>query len=197
VRKVARGIAVLSICAIAAGCVSPRPRTDIAPDAAAIAPRVIFKIPPPGSVGRNVTATQTVVAKFRGSSYTFQSQIEISSDTLELVALDGMGRRALTMTWNASGIDSKPAPWLPSMLRPSDILAGIALVYWPDDALSTALKNSGAALVVHPDKRSIKTDHGDIVVIDYGKGAGWNRSAHLRNVAFGYDLDIQSVEVAP
>ena len=34
-----------------------------------------------------------------------------------------------------------------------------------------------------------------IVVVDYGQGDGWNRSAHVRNVVFGYELDIQSVEL--
>jgi hypothetical protein len=188
---------VFAICAILSGCVSAPPGANIAPDEAAIAPQITFKIPPPSSVGRSVTATQTVVAKFRGNSFTFQSQIGITANGLELVALDGMGRRALTLTWNASGIDAKPAPWLPPMLRPSDILAGIAMVYWPDDALSATLKNSGATLAIQPGRRTIKTARGDIVVIDYGSGEGWNRSAHLRNVAFGYDLDIQSVELAP
>jgi hypothetical protein len=181
-----------------AGCAtSERPRIALAPDEAVLAPSVTLTIPPPKVLARATTASQIVVAHFRRVNYTFQAQIALMPDSLKLVALDAMGRRALTVTWTQAGIDYQTAPWLPARLRPADILGGIALVYWPDEALRGALRSSGAELNSTEQKRVVKAHGQDIVVVDYESGTGWNRAAHLRNLAFGYSLDIQSAEVAP
>ena len=31
----------------------------------------------------------------------------------------------------------------------------------------------------------------------HGDGEGWSRSAKLRNLAFGYEIDIRSIELSP
>jgi hypothetical protein len=92
---------------------------------------------------------------------------------------------------------SQAAPWLPKTIRPADILADIALVYWPEEELTAPLAASGATLMQTGNSRKISSNGRDIVAVDYGPGKGWSRSAKLRNLAFGYEIDIQSVAIGP
>ncbi len=165
---------------------------DLLDNQAMIAPNVTFVIPPPAAVGRSVSVTQNIVAHYGSHSFAFDGQLQITPAELDLVAVDGLGRRGLTVTWKAGAFDSKLAPWMPPLLRSADIVADIALVYWPKEALTSAL--SGATLTETATSRTVSAGGHDVIVIDYGNGTGWNRSATLRNVAFGYSIDIQSAE---
>jgi hypothetical protein len=161
-----------------------------------IAPKVIFVVPPPTTLNQTVNVTQSIVAHFQDKSFSFDAQIQITPSKLDLAALDGFGRRGLTVSWKPEGITSEPAPWLPKFIRPADILADIALVYWPQDTLSPSLAATGAALSETQSDRKITADGHDLIVIEYGAGEGWNRPAKLRNLVFGYEIDIQSAEIA-
>ena len=177
------------------GCASRttmQTRPPLADNQAMVAPKVIFAIPPPSAIGQTVDLVQTLTAHYRKQSYVFDVQIQITPEQLDLVALDGLGRRALTVTWKADKIDYQPAPWLPPILRPADILADFVIVYWPDEVVSSSLKASHAILTTTDRGRKISSGRRDLIVVEYGKGEGWNRSAKLRNLAFGYEIDIQS-----
>jgi hypothetical protein len=164
------------------------------PNQAIVAPNLDFVLPTPSALGRSVDVAQTIVSRFRGTSYTVDAQIQINPDELVFVALDGFGRRALTITWKGSVPTYETAPWLPPMLRPANVLADFVICYWPDEAVSAAIKGSGATLVTSAGMRKIVRGKRDLIVVEYGKGEGWNRSAHLRNLAFGYEINVQSVE---
>jgi Protein of unknown function (DUF3261) len=183
---------------ILAGCgtVSPRDTGEpLAQDEALIAPHLRLKIPRPQALNQTATITQSVVAHYRDATYSFEANIALAPDSLELVALDGMGRRALTITWSGNNLRYQPALWLPPSLRPSNILADMTIAYWPDRALRAALAE--ATITTTSQRRTISANGADIVVVEYGSGTGWNRSAHFRNLAFGYSLDIQSVQFSP
>jgi hypothetical protein len=183
---------------IAAGCASVNPReggNPVAQDEALISPNTRLKIPSAQALNQTATITQSVVAHYRDATYSFEANIAVTPDSLDLVALDGMGRRALTITWTGNTLRYQPAPWLPPSLRPSNILADLTITYWPDPALRAALGE--ATITTTSQRRTISANGADIVVVEYGAGTGWNRSAHLRNLAFGYSLDIQSVQISP
>jgi hypothetical protein len=183
-----------------AGCATPPPGPppNLADDEAMLAPKLVFKIPPPSAVKLNASFAQTVVAKFRGMSFQFDSQVQITPEELDLVSLNGLGQRAMTVTWKPSGIEHTQAPWLPSFVRPADFLADIAIVFWPADVLQDALKGTGAVVREWHRIRTISLDKRDIVSVKYGRdGEGWNRTAKLKNLAFGYEIDIQSAELGP
>ncbi|HEX3675571.1 MAG TPA: DUF3261 domain-containing protein [Rhizomicrobium sp.] len=158
-----------------------------------IGPNTIFVIPPPSALNTTVNATQQIVAHYHGQSFSFQAQLQLTPQELDLAALDGFGRRALTVTWKGSAIDYQPAPWLPASVRPADILTDIALVFWPQ----TALAGSGVTVAETAKRRTISANGHDLIVVDYGDGAGWNRTAKLKNLSFGYEIDIQSAVTAP
>lgn len=184
----------IGIVLLLAGCAS---RPQLANDEALIAPRTAFAVPPPGADAVPKTVAQSIVAHYRDQSFTFDAQIQIAPQDFDLVALDGLGRRALTVHWKSGKMDFEAAPWLPPLMRPADILADIAIVYAPEQDIAQAIARSGATLTATPAGRTIAKGNRDLIVVDYGEGEGWNRSAKLRNVAFGYEIDIRSTELSP
>lgn len=189
--RIATGI---GLALLLAGCAA---RPHLANDEALIAPNVVFFVPPPDASAAPKAVTQSIVAHYRDQSFTFDAQIQIAPNDLDLVALDGLGRRALTVHWKAGKMDFEAAPWLPPSMRPADILADIAIVYAPEQQVGQAIARSGGTLTTTPTGRTIAKGGRDLIVVDYGDGDGWNRSAKLRNLAFGYEIDIRSTELSP
>jgi hypothetical protein len=188
-----RAILALSLAVAACAPMPPKLPPGIGDDTAVIAPKVLYKVPPPDALGGAVTVQQMIVARYRGQSFSFEAQIAITPQSLDLVAVDGLGRRALTIGWNGHDLRYEPAPWLPPIFRPADILTSMTIAYGPEDAIRAALADAGATVTTTAARRTVAIDGKPLVVVDYGQGDGWSRSAHVRNAAFGYELDIQSV----
>ncbi len=191
----ARKFALLAFMMLAS-CATPAPPSSLGDTQAMLAPGLVFTVPPPATLNQTVNVTQSIVAHFKDQSFSFDAQIQLTPAELDFAALDGFGRRGLTVTWKTDGIVSQPAPWLPKFIRPADILADVALVYWPQETLVSSLSASGAALAQTEGSRTISASGRDVIVVEYGPGRGWNRSAKLRNLVFGYEIDIQSAEIA-
>lgn len=180
---------------ILAGCAGvPKPPPGLRDNQAIVAPRTILTIPPPSAIGRRVDLAQSIVARFHGQSYAFDLQIAIDKDRLDLVALDGFGRRALTVSWKDGAPSFEKAAWLPTIFRPADILASFVIAYWPDDVVAAAIHDPAVTVVTRDGVRKVSRKGRDLIVVKYGPGEGWNRSATLKNPAFGYEIDIQSAE---
>ncbi len=174
-----------------------RTEPALPPDQAFIAPGIAIAVPGPAALGRSATVAQTVTAQFRGQSFVFQGYVNFGPDTLELAALDGLGRRLFTVHWRGGAFDYQPSPSMPSDLRPANMLADMALIYWPAEALRPILAQAGAELSETPSTRTIRHGGEAVIQIDYANGHGWTGEAHYRNLAFAYSLDIQSAEVSP
>jgi len=179
------------------GCASA---TDLPASArtVAIAQGVTLTLPAPAALGRTVEAAQLVTAHYRDTTFVFEGHIVVTPDRFLLVGLDTMGRRALTVTWTAGGVVAEVAPWLPDTTRPGNMLADIVMMYWPEGAVRGAL--TGATLVTAPGSRIVrKADGTEVVRIDYGiaQAGSWSGRMKLRNLAWGYDIDVQSGEAGP
>jgi len=178
-----------------AGCVTrPPPLPD---NEALIAPKTVMVVAPPRGHDGASSVAQSIVAHYRDQTFAFDAQIQIAPQTFDLVALDAMGRRAITVHWNGDKMSSEAAPWLPPLMRPADILADIAIVYGPGDEIAQSVANAGATLSETDTTRRIAKGNHDLIVVEYGDGTGWSRTAKLRNLAFGYEIDIRSVELSP
>lgn len=162
-----------------------------------IAPSVRFVIPGPQALGYRITAEQLVSAQYHGDSYIWEAHIDVTPERMEIIGLDSLGRRAFTMSWRGNALSYEAAPWLPPAIKPGNVLADIALLYWPQGAVEAALAGSGATVVTTASDRSVMFSGNEIVHVDYGDAGArdWNGAVHLRNLAFGYQLDIQSVRV--
>lgn len=197
-RPWAAGVAVTLTLALAlAGCASAPDAIDPA-RVVDIAPGVTLTLPPNPALGRTVEAAQLVTARYQDHVFAFEGRVSVTPERFLLVGLDTMGRRALTVTWTAAGVGFDAASWLPDTVRPGNILADIVLIYWPDAAVRAAL--AGATLDSGAGGRTVRgADGAELVHIDYdtATAGAWSGHPRLRNLAWGYALDVQSREVAP
>lgn len=130
----------------------------------------------------------------------FEGHISATPTKVLLVVVDPLGRRALSVTWNDTGITYEAAPWLPPTVRPRNMLADIIVLYWPEPVVRQALALSGGRLVVTPGSRSVLMAGQEVIHADYRPTAGheiWMGESHYRNLPWGYDLEIQSILSPP
>ncbi len=179
-----------------AGCTAASQPRQAA--SALIGPDLRFAIPSPRELGHSVDATQLVTAHFRGETQVFEAHLSVSPERLTFIGLDPLGRRALTVIQNDAGITVDAAPWLPAGLRAENILADVAIVYWPEEAVRRGLSRTSATLRADGHERTISANGPEIVRVEYepGRGDAWAGAARYRNVAFGYELDLQSAVTA-
>ena len=154
-------------------------------------------LPKPSTLGRSLEANQLITAHYGDQTFVFEGHMSASPDRLLLLGLDGMGRKALTVSWDAQGIHAETASWLPKQLRPENMLADIVMIYWPAEQVNAALAASGGHVTVSGHHRSISDAKGKVIQLDTSGDDPWNGSLQYRNLAWGYGLDVQSVEAKP
>lgn len=186
-------LAALTLFALFGCSVAP-----VAEREAQIAPDLRFRVPSPGELGYSISAEQLVTARYRGDVQTFEAHLSVSPQRLVLIGFDPFGRRAFTVTSGGGTTSFEAAPGLPRGLDPGNILADVAIVYWPDAAVERGLPSS-AELLSRGDRRTIVVDGREIIRVDYDTppARGWPRMAHYRNEAFGYVLDLRSTVTPP
>lgn len=105
----------------------------------------------------------------------------------------------MTIRWDDTGITVDSAPWLPDALKPHNLLLDIVLTYWPEKIVRASIEGSGVTLEASGKQRRLFADGREIVRIDYlpSQRLALSGRVSYRNFAWGYELDIQSTEVAP
>jgi hypothetical protein len=187
-------LTALLACLVCYGCAT---RANLREDQALLAPYKPLSVPALDVFGMPASISQTIVAHFKTQSYVFDVELQITGTELDFVALDGLGRRALTATWTGSTLNYTAADWLPKFVRPADILSDIAMAYGSEAPLAAALRKDGAILTDTATGRQIADGGRDLVVIDFGAGEGWDRPATLKNLALDYEIRIQSHAIGP
>jgi hypothetical protein len=166
---------------------------------ALIAPHLRFAIPSPRELGYPVDAVQLVTARYHDDVQLFEARLAVSAERLTFIGIDPFGRRALTVSLSDGGMTVDAAPWLPLGLRAENVLADVALVYWPEDAVRRGLSGSSAVLRDSEHERSVIAEGREIIHVDYeeARDKAWAGSVRFRNSAFDYELDLRSAVVAP
>jgi len=174
-------------------------RYTVSPGSITIGPGLNFAIPTGRELGYSLEATQLITAHFRDQVQVFQAYISVSPEKITVIALDPFGGRAMTINATDDGIRSEVAPMVPAVLRPANILADIAIVYWPTPAVRRGLIGTSASLNEYPGhddsrERVISVDGREVVHVTYDAPHenSWTKFARLRNIAYGYELDLQS-----
>jgi hypothetical protein len=166
------------------------------PNALLIGPGQRLNLPRPADLGRKIVATQLITLRGYGKTFVLEVNLSVTPERVTLVGLDGMGRRAITITWTDQNVSAETAPWVPEVLRPGSMLADIILIYWPEKAVRGALSVGGEVLQ-EARGRTIRVNGKDVLHVDYGweAGARWNGTLRYANFAWGYDVEVQSSEV--
>jgi hypothetical protein len=169
-------------------------RYEESPGSTRIAPGLELSIPTPRELGYSIEATQLITAHFRDQVQVFQAYVSVSPEKITLIALDPFGGRALTVTATDDAIHAEAAPIVPAVLRAENILADLAIVYWPASAIRRGLAGTSASLYDDQNERKINVDGREVVQVIYESPheLSWAKLAHLQNVAYGYELDLQS-----
>jgi len=183
---------VLAGALLLAACASAP--TGPADNVPTFAPGRVLALPAPGDLGRSVEWLQQITVHHGADVFAFEGRISVTADRFQLLGLDGLGRRAMTITWEKSGaVTASRADWLPPQVKPGPMLADIVLLYWPRDILRHALKSAGATLQEVGGTRIVRIDGDEVLHIeDLGQG-----HVRYRNDAWGYTIDVQTVEVTP
>src|ERR1700683_2500496 len=190
------GVATLRSLSIAMmiGCGGCAARYVASPGSTTIAPGLQFAIPTGRELGYSVDSTQLITAHVRDQIQVFQAYVSATPDKVTIIAFDPFGGRALTVIATDDAIHTEVAPIVPAVLRPGNILADLAIVYWPASAGRRGLAGTFAALYDDDRERSITDNGREVVHVTYDTPHEntWTKAAHLRNIAFGYELDVQS-----
>jgi hypothetical protein len=187
----------LMLQAAVGGCASDRPVPE---DLPMIAPGHLLTLPAPGDLGRSVEAAQLITVRRGSEADVFEGHVSVTPQRFLLVGVDGMGRRAMTLTWERSGkVSGETASWLPRPVPPGPMLADIVVLYWPEATVRRALEGSGATLKVRNGGRSVIADGMEVLQAEYQGNAApsWTGTLRYRNKAWGYEIEVQSVELAP
>jgi len=156
---------------------------------------LFLTLPRPSSLGRSLEASQLVTVRYGEQVYVFEGHLSATPERLLLLGLDPMGRKAMSISWGDDGLHAEKAPWLPEQLHPENMLADIVMIYWPADQVNEAVRASGGHVTTAGNRRSIANAKGEMIQTDYSGVDPWNGSLQHRNLAWGYALDVQSVEV--
>lgn len=174
-----------------AGCAA---RYEVSPGTTMIAPGLELLLPTPRELGYSIEATQLITAHFGGQVRVFQAYVSVSPEKITMIALDPFGNRALTVTATDDAIHTEAAPIVPAVLHAENILADLAVVYWPASSIRRRLEGTSASLYDDERERKITVDGHEVVWVNY-EGPyehSWAKRAHLHNIAYGYELDLQS-----
>jgi hypothetical protein len=176
-----------------AGCVA---RTGELPyNAVRVAPSTAIVMPTPADLARSVEAVQLISAHYGDQTFVFESRISITPERFFLVSVDSLGRKAMSITWTGGGIYYEAAAWVPEQLRPENVLADIVILYWPEDSVRRAL--IGGTLQAAPQRRAIVANNKDVIRAEFRPTRPddpWSGTLRYENLAWGYSLDIQSLE---
>lgn len=165
-----------------------------------VAPDLVLTLPSPASLGRRLEVAQLVVARHGDRNAAFEGRISAAPDRFDLVCIDPLGRKAMSIRWTPEGIVTERAPWVPEDLQPENMLADIVLLYWPAVVVGQALALSGGKLTADPRVRSIRVRGQEVIHAEYRPLSGddpWNGRLSYRNLPWGYSLDIQSRIIGP
>src|SRR5262245_34841069 len=113
------------------------------PTAPMIGPGQRLNLPRPADLGRTTLVTQLITASGYGQTFVLEVNLSVTPERVTLVGLDGVGRRAITITWTDQTVVAETAPWVPETLRPGVMLADIVMIYWPEAAVRRALPVGG------------------------------------------------------
>jgi hypothetical protein len=166
---------------------------------AEFAPGRVLALPLPADFGRTVEAAQMLSASYDSQTFLFEGRISITPERLVLVGVDGMGRRAMTATWDGHSLTLESAPWLPASVRPGSMLADIVILYWPEAAVRKALAPTGCTLRLTGKSREVRCGNDTVLTANYDwpAGAKWNGTLRYSNLAWHYEIEAQSKEITP
>lgn len=164
-----------------------------------LAPSYKLVLPQPATYGSRIKVRQLVTLEHSGNSISFEALLNIQPTEVSLVAVDPIGRRALTLNWDGTQLTVEKAPFLPDSLRVEWLMADMIAVYWPAPVVQRSLAATSAKVEDRGGRRIISADGAELLKADYawtGK-SGLVGTMKYENLSWGYTVSVKSLEVKP
>lgn len=164
-----------------------------------LAPGHKLVLPQPATYGSRVKVRQLVTIEYGGNAMSLEALLSIQPSAVNLVAVDPLGQRALTLNWDGARLVVEKAPFLPESVRPDCLLADLIAVYWPASVVQQALAATGAKVEDDGHRRIVAADGSELLKVDYA----WTGKSKLvgtmkyANLSWGYTVSVKSREAKP
>lgn len=180
-----------------AGCASDLNSAKTDEATMLIGPRLPIRAISPAEFAFKGQVTQVLTMRFGEQSISLEAQLAMSKDETRLILLDSLGRRGVTLVWRDGKLESELAPWLPYGVRADAIFADMMVLYGQPAALQAALRDSGCTLELGKSSRLLRCHDKDVLRAEYELTSPkrLNGSLHYANLAWGYEVEVQSAEV--
>ncbi len=180
-----RGL-TLALALLSSSCVTtPRPKPES---------EFLLKLAP-AAFGRELQLAQRITVVRGADRKTFEAQLEIDATGVRIAAV-ALGQTVASLSWNGSELTQQVSTHVPEAITAERILSDVQLAWWPAATIRAALP-PGFALEELDGKRTLSRDGATVATVDYtGTGPVWNR-VRLVHARYGYELDIESVELTP
>ncbi|RDJ26333.1 DUF3261 domain-containing protein [Bosea caraganae] len=180
-----------------AGCASDTNSAGTGEATMLIGPQLPIRAISPAEFAFKGQVTQVLTMRFGEQSINLEAQLVMSKSEVRAILLDSLGRRAVTLAWREGKLESQLASWLPPGIRADAIFADMMILYGQPAALQAALKDSGCALELGRASRLLRCRDKEVLRAEYELKSPktLNGSLHYANLAWGYDVDVQSAEV--
>jgi hypothetical protein len=161
-----------------------------------LAPGHKLVLPQPATYGSRIKVRQLVTIEHGGNAMSFEVLLNIQPSEVNLVAVDPLGRRALTLNWDGARLAVEKATFLPGSIRPDCLLADLIAVYWPAPVVQRALAATGAKVEDQGHRRVIAAGGYELLKADYAWMAksGLVGTMKYENLSWGYTVSVKSLE---
>lgn len=182
---------------VLAGCASDKSPTGASGGRVMLGPRVQIQAIAPSEFGYQHQVAQVLVMRFGTQTINLEAQLAMGKDEFRAILLDSLGRRAVTLVWRDGKLESQLAEWLPPGVRAEAILADMMVLYGQPAALKATLQEAGCTLEASTTARLVRCGEKDVLKAEFDLKSPRKLNGSLRytNFAWGYDVEIQSVEV--
>lgn len=180
------------------GCVSDSDPAMTGEAGMLIGPRLPIRAIAPAEFAFRHQVTQVLTMRFGSQTINLEAQLATSKSEFRAILLDSLGRRAVTLVWRDGKLESQLADWLPPGIRADAIFADMMVLYGQPAALQAALADSGCTLELGKASRLLRCRDMDVLRAEYDLKSPkrLNGSVRYSNLAWGYEVDVQSAEVA-
>ncbi len=152
---------------------------------AARAPAPLLRLSP-ASLGRPLALQQQLTVQARGRAQQLDVLLEADADSVRLAVLS-FGQVAARLEWDGRQLQESRAPGWPDAVRAERILGDLQLMYWPLDAIRTALP-AGWTVDGTAAERTLRWQGQPVAEVRYVDGG----TMDLVNLEDGYSLHVAS-----
>ena len=146
---------------------------------------------PPSALPTPLALQQRLAFRHGKRHDTVDALVESDGANTRLV-IHAQGQVALRLDWDGKELKQQRAPFLPAALDGERVLSDLQLVFWPVDAIASALPESWS-LREDGKRRVLRQGETIIATVDYPNAL----QARLDQHALGYTLDITSSLIEP